>query len=444
MKKFTIFDDFGYFQCPISYLSDKEQKILSENNIYVETFATEKSSKLQSALSTADPKACDGNLDLFKYQKQVAKYYNILPSVYPTITKIICPIDNMDGYAMQFYLLRNKSGQIDRIVFSFNQEWSDLASIFENEVTRNMAYRTARFLGQCYDNGKDFLLGDAQTLPPAFFIIIGISTYICPFNGTTAESSDIDEKWVENLFNHNNQYNIDKIYLDLLRISNKLQRFNFIYGDKESNVFNSTHMKTFFVEPTDLNENKRDEFLKNGIIETQYSTTMLDFSPEDMPEVNETIQFIEKVNFLDNLADGLCSYDIRWIDNTHTWACKISGKLSTLLEQFDYYELESKIPTITKAYLRGLNGENKGGVIIENSSDDMIFMYDFEPKDNGDINKVHLECCKWAKQAALELIKYQKYLSIKQMRDGKKETDKFTDTISRGAIYQLLGSFLGG
>lgn len=441
--QFLFPDGLFHFSMPIDKLPEEVRQKLNHLDYSFEIFSTVKSSNLLDYLKTAD----DLNWENRKFLGLMSNFN----SYFPYIGIFYGRMDERPDFALVFYILFDNNNTAHSLLLNFNQRFDMLATALEDDFAKNFANRLSPNLLQMYRNGKDFLNGNSFS-GNAFLITPGISVAICSIGEVERHASmsywrNLSEAGFNQLVEKFIVSAIETIFTEAPKLETTMFRF-VILNPTNTDCFNSLTMKNFIVEPKELNYSDSQKLLQIGYVDRILTYDNSELDPSDIvgvEHIQERIQVYENsYDPRDSQVIAFASYDIGWPDGTNSWMCKIPLSYKKLLEKFDYSELDSKIPNISRAYSNGLIFNFEDGGIVENNQGELIFFYDYIKENKGIENATHLKCSNWLKKTMLELIKFNHYLQIKDSRNKDKSGEKFGDTIKRGIIYQLLGSLMGG
>ncbi len=449
MKKFYFPTDIRFFQVLRADLPENEQNALKKDEFYIEVFeaATDKEfiENIRAYYDNAD------KTPLVEYQYAYFHWCHQLSKTANYIIRFVCPVnDNANEICYQFYVVIDKSNNIQYILVSFTNLWEECVALFEEEFVCNFLHRRCPQSLRMYNFGKAALSHHKSIIKDAFLLSPGMSMLVIPAALNDPHPSfwsKCNSDTLEELYNKKIQTPLRDIYEEIPGLISHLKKWDFIYKDKKSKTFCSSKMLPVIISQKDLSKDKSTSLLRKGFADTFYSYDSELPNQSDSSEaheIQETIQIMENFDFHDSEIIGIVSYDISWPDGTHSWSCKIPLSYTELLTKFDIYELESKLPLFSKAYFNGMMNRFKEGGLIENNDKEMIYLYDYDQYNKGKANKIHLERSSWLNKVILEITKFNQYVEFKNAKDDKKKSEKFSDTLSRGLLYQLLGSIIGG
>lgn len=449
MKKFCFPTDMRFFQCIVSDFSEKERIALEKDEYIKDVFEIATAKDLFEVIRSQF-KGVEKN-SLTEYQYAYFNWCYRLSQRADYVIKFVCPVDNSaEGICYQFYVIIDKSEKTQYFIVNFNNFLENCVVLFEDKSVRNLAHRRCMESLRMYEFGKAALLNNRDIIKNTLFLSPGMSLLVIPSDLGDPQLSfwnDCDSKELEDLYKEKIFNPLESLFKETQGCLSHLKKWDFIYLNKDSNGFSSCKMLPSIIGQEKLPGERRDGFLKEGFVETYYTFD------SDLPhqvdsfgyyEILETIQVIDEFDFHDSEIVGIVSYDICWPDGTHSWCCKIPVSFTNLLNKFDMYELESKLPLLSKAFYNGMkNCFDKGGV-IENNYQEMIYLYDYDQYNKGKANKVHLDCSLWLKDVMYELTKFNHHIELKNIKEGNKNTEKLFDTVKRYGIYNILGGILGG
>lgn len=451
MKKFKFPTDMRFFQVALSDLPEHEQKSLKKSEFFAEAFEVASDKELIDSVRTYYDKS--DKSPLMEYQYKYFQWCYQLSREANYIVRFVCPVNgNTDAEEIcyQFYVAIDKSNGMQYFLVNFNNFWESCVSLFEEDFVRNFVHRRCPDTLRMYKFGKAALAHRKAIVKDAFFLSPGMSMLVIPSGLDDPALSfwgKCDSKALEELYDKKIQTPLKSLYDEILGVLAQLRRWDFIYADKASQSFCSVKMLPVIVGQETLPKDKREALLKRGFVETAYSFDSQQQEqniPADFHEIQETIQIMDNFDFHDEEVAATVAYDICWPDGMHSWSCKIPICFSDLLTRFDTYELESKLPSLSKAYYNGMMNRFKEGGLIENNYKEMIYLYDYDQYNKGKANKIHIDRSASLKKVILEIIKFNQYVGLKNAKENNKDSEKFKDTLKRGLLYQLLGTFLGG
>lgn len=438
-----------FFQVLMADLPEHEQKTLKKDEFYAEAFESGTDKGFIEGIRSYYDKA--DKTPLIKYQYAYFNWCYQLSKEASYIVRFVCPVnDSAEEICYQFYVVIDKSNSVQYFLVNFNNFWGDCVPLFEEKFVQNFVHRRCPETLRMYEFGKAALSHNKPIVKDTFFLSLGMSMLVIPSSlddPYLSFWSKCDSKALEKLYNKKIQEPLNTIYIELPAFISYLKKWDFIYLNKDSKKFCSPKMLPAIVSQQTLPKDKRNCLLRKGIVENFYSYSSELPNQEDTSdfhEIQETIQIMDNFDFHDSEIFGIVTYDICWPDGTHSWSCKIPFSFTEFLTKFDMYELESKLPLLSKAYFNGMRNRFKEGGIIENNYKELIYLYDYDQYNKGKANKIHLDCSSWLNKVILELTKFNQYVEFKNAKENKKNLDKFNDTLKRGLLYQFLGSILGG
>lgn len=382
--------------------------------------------------------------------RKVLGFISNFKNIFPKIGVYYCSMDENPDFSLVFYVLFDSNNKSFALLLNFNNRFDSIASAFEEEYAKNFANRLSPTLFSMYESGLN-LMNFQSFYGNAFIIAPGISFAICPLhngldnvafsywrNITPEGLNMLVEVYLGNV--------IETVFHEAPLLQTTMMRFAFI-NSGNSEFFGANVMKNFIVDPDELPYDKRNHLLRFGHLER-----ILDYSNSELSnteisgfnEIQERIQVFESFDPRDSQVIAFASYDICWPDASHSWVCKIPISITQLLNKYDFSELDSKIPNISKAYSNGMINNFEDGAIVETNKGELIYFFDYNDHNKGKENAIHLKCSKWLKQTMIELVKFNHHLKIKESRESSKSSGKYGDTITRGIIYQFIGSLMGG
>ena len=449
MNDFHFPSHMRFFQVPMTDLPEHEQTALKKNEFYVEAFENR-----IDPVFTVDLKKRYANTTptpLVEYQYAFLCWCMRLSKASETIIRFVCPVkDSTDQICYQFYVVFDRINRMQYFLVNFNNCWEDCIFLFEEKNINNYVHRQCPDTIKMYSFGKAALAHNKPVVKDAFFMSPGFSLLVIPSSledPTPSFWNKCTSTSLEELYNRKIISPLKAVFDEIPRCLSHISKWDFIYLKKEADKFSSSKMLPVIVSKKNVNKDRWETFLKKGFSETFYShdgTTLNKNELSGFNEIQETIQLMENFDFHDSEIIGIASYDIGWADGSHSWSCKIPVCFSELLTKFNIFELESKLPLLSHAYMNGIMNRFSEGGLIENNYKEMIYLYDYNQYNKGKANKIHIDRSAWVMKIFQEIIKFNQYIEFKKAKENKKDSDKLKDTISRGLLYQLLGSILGG
>lgn len=388
--------------------------------------------------------------DMTYIHRKVLGFVSNFRNVFPKIGVYYCSMDDNPDFALVFYVLFDSNLKSFALLLSFCNRFDSIASAFEEDYAKNFANRLSPTLFSMYESGLQ-LMNFQSFYGNAFIISPGLSFAICPLhdgldNASISYWQNISPKGLDNIVQRYLASVIETVFLEAPLLQTTMMRFAFI-NSGNTDFFGANVMKNFIVDPNELSYDKRNQLLRTGYLERTLDYNNSELSSSDITgydEIQERIQVIESFDPRDSQVIAFASYDICWPDASHSWACKIPISITELLNRYDFSELDTKIPNISKAYSNGMINNFEDGAIVESNNGELIFFLDYNDHNKGKENAIHLKGSKWLRQTMIELVKFNHHLKIKEARENSKSSGKYGDTITRGIIYQLIGTLMGG
>lgn len=415
---------------------------VNRKGFYFELFSTADGPEYQSYFRN------DLGSSMTRYQRLFLDFITRFKEIFPSIGVYYCQTEDNPDMVYVCYLLITRVGCAFGFLLNFNNRFDSIAPMVEEEYAHNFAQRLSPTLYEmCVGSVKLMQFTAIESNP--FFLVPGISFVICPL-GEDYEKLPVDF-WNEISYNRLNNILqrylnpvLDAVFREGPALQTTMTKFAFV-NSGDPNFFGAHVMENFLVDPDSLPFEMRQQLLRYGYVDRTFNYSNRQLSRNEIngyEEIQERIQVNETFDPRDSQVMAFATYDIAWPDGTHSWACKIPINMRALLEKYDFSELDSKIPNISKAYSNSLVSDYKEGAAVETANGELVYFIDYDNYSKARENTIHLKGVKWLKQTMMELLKFNHHLKIKAEREGNRSTQKLGDTIKRGLIYRLLDYIL--
>ncbi len=415
-------------------------EFLSPGQSYCECFEIATDYQFNRAYASLCEQMKNGSAstDELSHSREYFGFLSRVVSRYRYAVYAVIPDPDDSDIALEQYILCDENRRPCLSIINAQLLYTTLYEGLNNQEFANLTRRLGPRVGKAYDYGLQLLKSGKKTVDQTvLFLSEAYSTIIVPINEADArkylpdsrnfkasELREIAQCVVLPIF--------EGLCVDTNRISTKLALNFFIAKQSQGDeYFGAIDMRLACLSYDDLQGEERDEFLRNGLIVNHFHAVN-----SEKKDIVEYIQLLEGVLPFDEFQVGFVYYDLTMPDSTHYWMCKFDWRFSDLLSEYDYNELNSKLPNLTQAYENAIFGNFEEGLLMQTPNAKTIYVKTYRAQNAGDINKFHMQCIDWLKQTVMQVVRFQKYVEIKAKREQEKSDSSQSTSLNRMLTFK--------